>query len=205
MIKKMMQSLFLLISLMTSFNQIFAQGVQSPLPAPTQTQISAPIQTQVSPDSDQKLGERDPFLPPKYIRDMELVKVEDLIDKQMEAIRRWPLSEYKLKGIIWDVKNPKALIVDQLGTLHLLKKNYRIGNREGIISEIGDSEIIVVQKGVPTVIQIEKTVSKPTEISTSSTDQNKSVNELNKQSQQMQQQLQQLNTQLPPQAPEIKK
>ncbi len=181
----MMQSLFLLFCLITSFNQIFAQGVQSPLPVPTQTQnqISPPMQTQVSPDSDQKLGERDPFLPPKYIRDMELVKVEDLIDKQMEAIRRWPLSEYKLKGIIWDVKNPKALIVDQLGTLHLLKKNYRIGNREGIISEIGESEIVVVQKGVPTVIQIEKTVAKPTEIPTGSTVQNKKQKQKHKKNQ----------------------
>ena len=106
-----------------------------------------------------RLGDRDPFSPPKYIKDMELVKPEDIIDKQMEAIRRWPLVEYKLKGIIWDVKNPKAMILDKLNTLHLLKRNYRIGNREGLISEINESEIVVVQKGVPTVLQIEKQAS----------------------------------------------
>ncbi len=111
----------------------------------------------VAPINEMRLGERDPFEPPKYIRDMEQVKPENIIDQQMEAIRRWPLAEYKLKGIIWDVKNPKAIITDKLNTLHMLKKNYRIGNLDGLISEINESEIVVIQKGVPTVLQIEKT------------------------------------------------
>jgi Tfp pilus assembly protein PilP len=105
--------------------------------------------------NDVRLGDRDPFNPPKYIRDMEQVNPADIIDSKMEAIRRWPLWDYKLRGIIWDVKNPKAIIVDKMNTLHLLKKNYRLGNREGLISEINESEIVVIQKGIPTVMQIE--------------------------------------------------
>ncbi len=173
---------------------------QTPLPQPTQTQSPQPSQA-AAIANDQRLGERDPFLPPKYIRDMELTKLEDIIDKKMEAIRRWPLSEYKLKGIIWDVKNPKAMIVDKVNTLHLVKKNYRIGNREGVISEIGDSEIVVVQKGIPTVIQIDKApVIESVFSAPASNDLTKNINDLKNQTQQ----LLQINSNLQ-QAPEIKK
>ena len=130
-------------------------------PAPTQQAIVTTNQPAEVKISESRLGERDPFLPPKYIRDMLMVKPEDIIDGRMEAIRRWPLSEYKLKGIIWDVRNPKAMIIDKTNTLHLLKKNYRIGNREGLISQINESEIIVIQKGVPIVVPIETLVNKP--------------------------------------------
>ncbi len=151
-----MQPFIYLLNLFLSFS-VYSQTPQqlpSVNPLAPQNQLNKnSIQEKLN---DIKLGERDPFEPPKYIRDMELVKPEDIIDKQMEAIRRWPLAEYKLKGIIWDVKNPKAMILDKLNTLHLLKKNYRLGNREGLISEINESEIVVIQKGIPTVLQIEK-------------------------------------------------
>lgn len=153
---------------------LLAQNQQ--LPQPTQTQMpQVPQYTQepvsnmpstanlkTQPTADTKIGERDPFAPPKYIRDLELIRPEDLVDNKMEAIRRWPLSDYKLQGIIWDVKNPKAIIVDKFKTLHLLKKNYRIGHREGIISEIHESEIIVLQKGLPIVIPIQQAAEKET-------------------------------------------
>lgn len=190
-------SLFFLITVLMLATQSIAQ---TPLPQPTQTQSPQPSQA-AAIANDQRLGERDPFLPPKYIRDMELTKLEDIIDKKMEAIRRWPLSEYKLKGIIWDVKNPKAMIVDKVNTLHLVKKNYRIGNREGVISEIGDSEIVVVQKGIPTVIQIDKApVIESVFSAPASNDLTKNINDLKNQTQQ----LLQINSNLQ-QAPEIKK
>ena len=147
---------------------LFAQAQFAPQPTQTQLQQYPQAQVMNGPEGtttaspnipstvNTKIGERDPFAPPKYIRELELIRPKDLIDNKMEAIRRWPLSDYKLQGIIWDVKNPKAIIVDKLKTLHLLKKNYRIGHREGIISEIHESEIIVLQKGLPIVIPIQQ-------------------------------------------------
>lgn len=127
-----------------------------PTPLPTQLQLPDATLNTKPANTEFRLGERDPFAPPKYIKEKLLVKPEEVIDSQMEAIRRWPLSDYRLKGVIWDVKNPKAMIVDKVNTLHLLKKNYRIGNHEGIISQINESEIIVVQKGVPAVLTIDR-------------------------------------------------
>lgn len=107
-------------------------------------------------------SERDPFRKPMYLLELEEVvdrpirTEEGRIDQRMEAIRRWPLREYRLIGIIWDVQSPKAMILDPANTMHMLKRNYRIGDRDGLISAIGEGSITVIQDNVPVVINIER-------------------------------------------------
>lgn len=114
--------------------------------------------------NDMLLGDRNPFMPPRYILEMEYyvepqrnVPVIDPIDGKMEAIRRWPLNDYQVLGIIWDVRSPKALVRDRNGTLHIVKKNQRIGNAEGLISEINEGELLVLEKGVPKTLKLSVT------------------------------------------------
>ncbi len=111
------------------------------------------------------LGERDPFQRPKYIDDLESdlnrnANLDTTEDERVEAIRRWPLRDYRATAIMWDIQNPKVMIVDRKGTLHLLKKNYRIGNRNGIITAINEGEIIVTENKIPVVISIEPASAK---------------------------------------------
>lgn len=111
------------------------------------------------------LGERDPFQRPKYIDDLESdlnrnANLDTTEDERIEAIRRWPLRDYRATAIMWDIQNPKVMIVDRKGTLHLLKKNYRIGNRNGIITAIHEGEIIVTENKIPVVITIEPASAK---------------------------------------------
>ncbi len=104
--------------------------------------------------------DRDPFRKPLYILELEEKslrpqKTEEIrIDDKIEAIRRWPLRDYRLVGVIWDVRNPKAMIVDPSNTMHLLKRNYRIGDKDGIISAISEGTITVIQDNIPVVIDI---------------------------------------------------
>lgn len=111
------------------------------------------------------LGGRDPFERPKYIDDLEMdlnrnANLDTTEDERIEAIRRWPLRDYRATAIMWDIQNPKVMIVDRKGTLHLLKKNYRIGNRNGIITAIHEGEIIVTENKIPVVIAIEPASAK---------------------------------------------
>lgn len=111
------------------------------------------------------LGERDPFQRPKYIDDLEMdlnrnANLDTTEDERIEAIRRWPLRDYRATAIMWDIQDPKVMIVDRKGTLHLLKKNYRIGNRNGIITAIHEGEIIVTENKIPVVITIEPASAK---------------------------------------------
>ena len=104
--------------------------------------------------------DRDPFRKPLYILELEEKSLkpqrteEVRIDDKIEAIRRWPLRDYRLVGVIWDVRNPKAMIVDPSNTMHLLKRNYRIGDKDGIISTISEGTITVIQDNIPVVIGI---------------------------------------------------
>lgn len=110
--------------------------------------------------------DRDPFRKPMYILELEEKslkpqKTEEVrIDDKIEAIRRWPLRDYRLVGVIWDVRNPKAMIVDPSNTMHLLKRNYRIGDKDGIISAISEGTITVIQDNIPVVVDISGSSSK---------------------------------------------
>lgn len=149
--KKVIIILFLSVLSLSAFSQ-----PEQPVVLPKDVQAGA---AQVI------LGERDPFQRPKYIDDLEaeelakanvISKTEMAEDERVEAIRRWPIKDYKPIAVIWDVQNPKVMVVDRKGTMHLLKKNYRIGNRNGMITAINEGEIVVVEAGVPNVMKIEK-------------------------------------------------
>jgi Tfp pilus assembly protein PilP len=110
---------------------------------------------------DLNTPERDPFRKPEYLLRIEEEELRPktpvnsfIRDDKMEAIRRWQVDDYKLIGVIWDVKNPKAMVVDPAGTKHLIRRNYRIGNKNGLVSEIGEGSITVLQDGVPIVMNI---------------------------------------------------
>ena len=106
--------------------------------------------------------EKDPFRKPRNLLDLEEEaarpkRIQDnQIDEKMEAIRRWPLQQYKLIAVIWDVSNPKAMIADPDGKKHLLKKSYRIGDQDGLITNISEGSITVLQGNVPVVVALYK-------------------------------------------------
>lgn len=106
--------------------------------------------------------EKDPFRKPRSLLDLEEEvsrpkRIQDnQIDEKMEAIRRWPLQQYKLIAVIWDVSNPKAMIADPDGKKHLLKRSYRIGDQDGLITNINEGSITVLQGNVPVVVSLYK-------------------------------------------------
>lgn len=105
---------------------------------------------------------RDPFAKPKSLIDKELEREKPTIDPsvyidmRIEAIRRYPLRNYTLVGIIFDVENPKAMVKDQENNMHLLTKNQRIGNQEGLIVKIERGELVVEEKGKLVTIKLRK-------------------------------------------------
>lgn len=144
--------------------------VAKPPPAPVSRPNVSPASGILFKHTKSYVGElsnpdRDPFRKPLYILELEEKslrpqKTEEVrIDDKIEAIRRWPLRDYRLVGVIWDVRNPKAMIVDPSNTMHLLKRNYRIGDKDGIISTISEGTITVIQDNIPVVIDISGNVT----------------------------------------------
>jgi len=107
-------------------------------------------------------GNRDPFAKPKSLLDREadatrpVIDPAVYIDARIEPIRRFPIRNYVLVGIIFDVDNPKAMVKDPDGNMHLVSKSQRIGNQEGIIQAIERGEVRVEEKGKMVSIRLLK-------------------------------------------------
>lgn len=105
---------------------------------------------------------RDPFAKPKSLIEKEVetqrptIDPSIYIDMRIEPIRRFPLRNYVLVGIIFDVDNPKAMVRDPENNMHLLTTNQRIGNQEGLIVKIERGELVVEEKGKIVSIKLHK-------------------------------------------------
>lgn len=82
-------------------------------------------------------GRRDPFLP--------------LVGKKVAAFSENPLEnfdliQYKLKGLIIGLGDPKAIVVAPDGKSYILKEGMRIGKSNGIIRDINREKILVEEQ-----------------------------------------------------------
>lgn len=86
-------------------------------------------------------GRRDPFKP--YVE----MKAPEEGDMQgpLLPLQRYNIEEIILTGIIWDVKNPKALFIDPSKQTHILGRDDRIGKNNGYIAVIREGEVVVVE------------------------------------------------------------
>ena len=116
-----------------------------------------------SRDLEKKVAARikDPFMLPNHLylkikRKLGDVQGEGYVDESMPPQKRWALKRYKLVAIIWNVKNPKAMINDSQGALHMFQVSDRIGNSEGIITSISNGEVVVNEKGNETKLRMSK-------------------------------------------------
>lgn len=85
---------------------------------------------------------RDPFRPFLKI----INKEEETGVSNQPPIKRYQLQEFRIAGIIWIEGSPKAMVIDPEGNTYYLSTGDQIGNRDGIILEIGNNGILVQEK-----------------------------------------------------------
>ena len=83
---------------------------------------------------------RDPFLP--YA---EYIPQEEGPVRAMTAAQRYALEELRLVGVMWEVKDPKAMFMDPDEEVLVLGRDESIGNRNGYIAAIREGEVVVVE------------------------------------------------------------
>jgi type IV pilus assembly protein PilP len=85
-----------------------------------------------------KEGTRDPFRP------MTLrTKVNTRARENLSPLERYELGQLKIVGIIWDIKEPRAMIEDTAGLGYVVKVGTPIGNNEGTVKAIHRDQIVV--------------------------------------------------------------
>ena len=86
-------------------------------------------------------GRRDPFVQP--LDEMPVVPGDP--QGPVLPLQRFDLTELRLVGILWDVRNPRAMIRDPEGQTHVVGVNAKLGQRHGYVASIREGEIIVVE------------------------------------------------------------
>ena len=83
-------------------------------------------------------GQRDPFRP------MTLkTKVRQRARESLSPLERYEIGQLKLVGIIWDVKEPKAMVEDATGLGYIVKPGTPIGPNEGKVKAIKPTEVVI--------------------------------------------------------------
>ncbi len=63
-------------------------------------------------------------------------------------LQNYDIGQFKLLGIIWNVKNPKAVIRDPMNKQHILYRYTKIGRNNGFVAEIREGGVVIVEPSV---------------------------------------------------------
>lgn len=85
-----------------------------------------------------KASSRDPFRP------MSLrVKVHSRERENLSPLERLDLSQLKLVGIIWDIKEPRAMVEDTARLGYVVKVGTPIGSHDGKVKAIHRNQLVI--------------------------------------------------------------
>lgn len=134
-----------------------APGEQPPAPGNAQLPPAQPIDAAQATSNAQSSGiaelegflepfiydmvnRRDPFLP--YA---EFQPTDEGPARALTPAQRFSLEELRLVGVMWDIKEPKAMFMDPEAEVLVLGRDESIGNRNGYIAAIREGEVVVVE------------------------------------------------------------
>lgn len=106
----------------------------------TPVDLSLPKKTPQTPAAPVSLNgsERDPFRP------MTLrTKASRPTRENLSPLERYELSQLKLVGIVWDIKEPRAMVEDGAGLGYVVKIGSPIGSNDGKVKAIQRNEVVV--------------------------------------------------------------
>ncbi|MGE3760020.1 MAG: pilus assembly protein PilP [Pseudobdellovibrionaceae bacterium] len=86
------------------------------------------------------VNRRDPFMP--YA---EFQPADEGPARALTPAQRFSLEELRLVGVMWDIKEPKAMFMDPEAEVLVLGRDESIGNRNGYIAAIREGEVVVVE------------------------------------------------------------
>jgi len=81
---------------------------------------------------------RDPFRP------MTLrTRINSRPRENLSPLERLDLSQLKVVGIVWDIKEPRAMVEDNTGLGYVVKVGTPMGNNDGTVKAIHRNQIVV--------------------------------------------------------------
>lgn len=95
-------------------------------------------------------GRRDPFFPfrgvPGKVAPVPVEKaVDPLSYDPKDPLQAYQLQEYKLVAVMWDVREPRAMVATPDGKVWTIRQKYRLGKEGAVVAVIREGEIVVAQ------------------------------------------------------------
>ena len=87
------------------------------------------------------VGKRDPFRPLSL-----KPKASPRARENLSPLERYELGQLKLVGIIWGIKEPRAMVEDATGLGYVVKIGTLIGPNEGKVKAIKPAEVIIEER-----------------------------------------------------------
>jgi type IV pilus assembly protein PilP len=84
-------------------------------------------------------GKRDPFR--SFVKD-ELHA--DALDVQ-SPLEQFELGQLTVSGVVWQADRRRALVLDPSGQAYVVKTGDRMGKNDGVVTQIGDSSLVVLE------------------------------------------------------------
>lgn len=95
-------------------------------------------------------GLRDPFFPirkavPKDESQAIEVKPHEQVYDAKDPLQSFEVREYRLVGVLWNVKDPKAMVSTPDGKIWTIRQKNRLGREGCIVAAIRESEIVIAE------------------------------------------------------------
>lgn len=122
--------------------------------APPHMEGAAPIIPQFASDEQYNYdptGRRDPFKPYRIYRPSQTntttatTEPAKAIDES-DPLQRWELDRFAVVAIMWEVRQPKAMVKDPDGKMFMIGKSTKIGRNSGHVVAIREGEVVVVEQ-----------------------------------------------------------
>ena len=81
-------------------------------------------------------GKRDPFRSIRWERAPSLAE-------QAGPLEQFELEQLSVSAVIWDTRQPRALVQDPSGRTHIVQEGTRLGKNAGRVIHIGDNLVLV--------------------------------------------------------------
>lgn len=113
-----------------------------PLGSEPDQAFSTDIQGFLEPFIYDPQGRRDPF---RAYTEVQGTDNSGLSVGPLLPLQKFDLDQLKLIGIIWDVRDPKAMFQDPNAKIYTVGKDERVGRNNGYIATIREGEIVVIE------------------------------------------------------------
>jgi len=145
---------FILLLLVASGCGPDAPPAQASKPAPVRQKVEAPAAKKAEERTPaigkeaapgfvySPAGKRDPF--------QSLMELERTVRKSAAPetpLQKYALNQLRIIGVVWGKGEPRAMVVSPDGKSHVLKKGVKVGQNEGVVTDI-TREAVLVQETI---------------------------------------------------------